>query len=75
MELMHVVVITDNKAPLVTGFFRDEELAKRHAYEILAGEEPLPADLDSWMAANGVFVTRFVAAHAPTGVAGRRAAA
>lgn len=74
MRLMHVVVISDNTDPLVTGFFLDEVQAKRHAHQILCTGEPEPADLDAWCEANDVFVTRFVAAHAPTGVAGRRAA-
>jgi hypothetical protein len=75
MRLMHVVVIYDNEDPLVTGFFLDEHQAKLHAHGILAGDEELPDDLDAWCAENGVQTTRFVAAHAPTGVAGRQAAA
>ena len=77
MRLMHVVVVSDNDDPLVTGFFLDEEQAKRAAWEILNEQTaPLGLDTDAWLAEQeGVFVTRFVAAHAPTGVAGRRVAA
>jgi hypothetical protein len=75
VRLMHVVVIHDNEDPLVTGFFLDELQAKRHAHQILCTGDPVPRDLDAWCVENDVQVTRFVAAHAPTGVAGRRAAA
>jgi hypothetical protein len=67
VRLLHVVVLEELAEPLVTGFFNSEKEARLHAYRLVTGEDFRPGkgqSIEDWQA-DGVHVTRFVAAHAP----------